>query len=100
MLSDEWPEGGHLSPELLRRHPDQPACLCGRRGRRLHARDRCGREEERAVQDQFYGDRSGTFLDPFGHRWNFATHVEDVSEDELQRRMEQFSASQEQKAPA
>jgi PhnB protein len=49
-----------------------------------------GATEERAVQDQFYGDRTGTFLDPFGHRWSLGTHVEDVSEDELQRRMDQF----------
>ena len=59
-----------------------------------------GAKEERAVQDQFYGDRSGTFLDPFGHRWNLATHVEDVSEEELQRRMKEFSARQKQAEPA
>ena len=46
---------------------------------------------EMGVQDQFYGDRSGTLIDPFGHKWTVATHVEDVPEDELQRRMEQFS---------
>lgn len=43
--------------------------------------------EERAVQDQFYGDRSGTLVDPFGHRWTIATHVEDVAPEEMQRRM-------------
>ena len=59
-----------------------------------------GAKEERAVQDQFYGDRSGTFLDPFGHRWNLATHVEDVSEEELQRRMKEFSKKQMQAEPA
>lgn len=41
-----------------------------------------------AVKDQFYGDRSGTLIDPFGHKWTIATHVEDVSEDELKRRMD------------
>jgi PhnB protein len=40
----------------------------------------------RPVQDQFYGDRSGTLEDPFGHRWNVATHIEDVSGAELRRR--------------
>ncbi len=59
-----------------------------------------GARQMRPVQDQFYGDRSGTFLDPFGHRWNLATHVEDVSEEELQRRMEEFSARQKQAEPA
>jgi PhnB protein len=40
----------------------------------------------RAVETQFYGDRTGTFEDPFGHIWTIATHVEDVSHEELERR--------------
>lgn len=46
-----------------------------------------GAKEIRAVQDQFYGDRSGNLVDPFGHVWTVATHVEDVSAEEMQRRM-------------
>ena len=42
------------------------------------------------VADQFYGDRSGQLEDPFGHLWSFATHIEDVSEEELRRRAEAF----------
>jgi PhnB protein len=45
-----------------------------------------GAKALRAVEDQFYGDRSGQFEDPFGHRWNVATHVEDIPEDEMMRR--------------
>jgi PhnB protein len=45
-----------------------------------------GAKSLRAVEDQFYGDRSGQFEDPYGHRWNVATHVEDVSEEEMVRR--------------
>ena len=45
-----------------------------------------GATEVRAVENQFYGDRSGQFEDPFGHRWSIATHVEDVSPDEMARR--------------
>jgi PhnB protein len=41
----------------------------------------------RAPQDQFYGDRDGYIVDPFGHGWVVATHVEDVGSDELARRM-------------
>jgi PhnB protein len=48
------------------------------------------------VQDQFYGDRSGTLVDPFGHKWTVATHVEDVPEEEMGRRMEEWSAKQKQ----
>ena len=42
------------------------------------------------VKDQFYGDRSGSLIDPFGHKWTIATHVEDVPPDEMQRRMAEF----------
>ena len=48
-----------------------------------------GAKEVRPVTDQFYGDRSGTFLDPFGHVWTIGTHKEDVSSEELQRRATQ-----------
>lgn len=46
-----------------------------------------GAKQSRQVVDQFYGDRSGTLVDPFGHVWTVATHVEDVSQEEMQRRM-------------
>lgn len=44
---------------------------------------------QRPVQDHFYGDRSGTIIDPFGHSWYIATHVEDMSNEEMQRRMKE-----------
>ncbi len=46
-----------------------------------------GSKELRPLQDQFYGDRSGTLTDPFGHKWTVATHVEDVSPEEMEKRM-------------
>jgi PhnB protein len=46
-----------------------------------------GAEVLRPVQNQFYGDRSGTFKDPFGHIWTIGTHVEDVSPAEMEKRM-------------
>jgi PhnB protein len=45
-----------------------------------------GASEQRPVQNQFYGDRSGQFVDPWGHRWNVASRVENVSPEEMQRR--------------
>jgi PhnB protein len=42
------------------------------------------------VQDQFYGDRSGFIQDPFGHLWGIATHVEDVSPEEMKERMKKL----------
>jgi PhnB protein len=47
-----------------------------------------GATEVRPVANQFYGDRSGTLKDPYGHQWTLSTHIEDVSEAEAQRRME------------
>jgi PhnB protein len=52
-----------------------------------------GATTQQEVKDQFYGDRSGTLIDPFGHMWTVATHVEDVSEEEMQRRMEAAMAT-------
>jgi PhnB protein len=46
-----------------------------------------GGTEVKPLQDQFYGDRSGTLTDPFGHVWTVATHKEDVSMEEMNRRM-------------
>ena len=46
-----------------------------------------GAKELRPLQDQFYGDRSGTLADPFGHKWTIATHKEDLSDEEIKRRM-------------
>ena len=44
------------------------------------------------MKDQFYGDRSGTFLDPFGYKWTIGTHVEDVSPEEMETRMAAVTA--------
>ncbi|MFD1613079.1 VOC family protein [Sphingomonas tabacisoli] len=87
MLSDEWPDmnlrgpkaRGGVTASLMIYVPDVDATFA----RAL----REGANEERAVQDQFYGDRSGTLVDPFGHRWMISTHVEDVTPEEMQRRM-------------
>jgi PhnB protein len=47
----------------------------------------------RPVEDQFYGDRAGGLEDPFGHYWHVATHIEDVSAEEMERRAAAFSSS-------
>ena len=47
-----------------------------------------GAKVDRPVADQFYGDRTGTVIDPFGHKWSLATHVEDVDAAEMKRRMD------------
>src|SRR3954451_23004182 len=66
MLSDEWPEGGHLSPLSLGGTPISLHIYVEDVDRAFrHAID-SGAKEQRPVQDQFYGDRTGTFVDPFG----------------------------------
>ena len=50
-----------------------------------------GAVELKPLMDQFYGDRSGTFTDPFGHVWTACTHIEDVSPEELRRRAAESS---------
>ena len=89
MLADEHPDMGYLGPlkrggatgSLMIYVPDVDAVFA----RALAA----GGKEERPVADQFWGDRMGSLVDPFGHRWSLATHVEDVPEEEMQRRMEE-----------
>lgn len=49
-----------------------------------------GATVKRPVKTQFYGDRSGTIVDPYGHVWTLSTHVEDVSPEEMKRRMAQL----------
>ena len=57
--------------------------------RRSGARSRPARSSGAPVQNQFYGDRSGTLEDPFGHTWTVSTHVEDLRSDEIVQRAEQ-----------
>ncbi|MCA9072802.1 MAG: VOC family protein, partial [Planctomycetaceae bacterium] len=49
-----------------------------------------GATEKRGVQDQFYGDRSGTLEDPFGHTWTVATHIEDLTQEQVDQRFAEW----------
>lgn len=88
MLADEYPEmgfdappaGGLSSVSMMLYLDDVDAAVA----RAVAA----GARLERPVADQFYGDRLGTVIDPFGQRWYVATHVEDVSEEEMQKRLQ------------
>ena len=55
---------------------------------------KAGAKETQPLEDKFYGDRAGQFDDPWGHRWNVMSHVEDVSPEEMNKRMEAFSAGE------
>jgi PhnB protein len=86
MLSDENPAIGFVGPQTLGGSTGS-ICLYVDDVDRLFGRAiKAGAKELRPVQDQFYGDRSGTLQDPFGHVWSIATHIEDVSNEELEKR--------------
>jgi PhnB protein len=88
MVSDEYPEMGFKGPQTIGASPvlimlyveNVDACFA-----RATA---AGAQVVKPLRDEFYGDRTCTFTDPFGHLWTVATHVEDVSQEEMQRRME------------
>jgi PhnB protein len=86
MLSDEFPEEGVKSPMSLGGSPITMSVYVEDVDAVFERAVAAGAKPLRAVEDQFYGDRSGQFEDPFGHRWSVATHVEDVSPEEMQRR--------------
>ncbi len=86
MLSDEWPEMGVRSPKAVGGTPVMLSMYVEDVDAVFDRAVAAGATPVRAVETQFYGDRSGQFEDPFGHRWNVASHVEDVSPEEMARR--------------
>jgi PhnB protein len=91
MLSDEWPAYGALSPTTLGGSPVGLAMYVEDVDAAFDRAIAAGAQEERAVQDQFYGDRTGTLIDPYGHKWTIATHIENVAPEEMIRRMNSAS---------
>ena len=93
MLADEFPDMGAVSPQSLGGSPV---------GIMLYVPDvdalsaqaiAAGAKVLRPIADQFYGDRSCTIEDPFGHKWTISTHKEDVSPEEMERRSQAFMNS-------
>ena len=86
MLADEFPEmeargphnygGSPVSLHLYVEDVDKVSARAVKAGAKI----------VRPIKDQFYGDRTGTLTDPFGHTWHIATHVEDMPPAELKRR--------------
>lgn len=87
MLADEPESGTHKSAQSLGGTPVSLMIYIEDVDKVFARAISAGAKETRAVQDQFYGDRSGNLVDPFGHMWTVATHVEDVSPEEMERRM-------------
>jgi PhnB protein len=86
MLADEFPSHEAFGPEHFGGSPAS-VVLYVDNADTLYARAlETGATSLRPMADQPFGDRSGTIRDPFGHRWTLITHIEDISEDEIERR--------------
>ncbi len=88
MLADEYPDMGFRGPESLGGTPVSLMIYVEDVDTIYPQAIAAGGKELRPLQNQFYGDRSGTLADPFGHVWTISTHVEDVTEEELAKRSE------------
>ena len=86
MLADENSEIGARSPQTIGGTPVFIMLYVENVDDRFKQALDAGATEVQAIQDQFYGDRSGTLKDPYGHLWTIATHVEDVSPEEIDER--------------
>ena len=86
MFADEAPERGATSPETVGGTASSLMLYVNDVDAVVKQAKSAGATEIEAVSNKFYGDRSGTIEDPFGHHWHVSTHVEDVPPEELARR--------------
>ena len=86
MLADEVPGMGYRSPESLGGSPVSILLYVEDVDAVFNQAVAAGAKVQRPVADQFYGDRTGGVTDPFGHVWYVATHIEDVSPEEMRKR--------------
>jgi PhnB protein len=86
MLSDSFPDMGVRDPKDIGGTPVTLSVYVEDVDDVFARALAAGAAEQRPVQNQFYGDRSGQFVDPWGHRWNVASRVENVSPEEMERR--------------
>lgn len=92
MLADEYPEMNIVGPKTIGGTGMTLNFYCEDVDAVYKTAIDNGAESLREPTDEFYGDRSAQFLDPYGHRWNVSTHVEDVSPEEMERRAKEAMA--------
>ena len=90
MLADEYPEIGVRGPRSVGGTPVAIHVYVEDVDATFDRAIKAGATTLRPVENKFYGDRGGEFEDPFGHRWSIATHIEDLSPEEMQKRMEEM----------
>ena len=86
MLADEFPDMDARGPKAMGGTPVSLLVYVEDADAAFDRAIQAGAKSLQPVEDKFYGDRSGRFEDPFGHRWDVATHVEDVPPDEMAKR--------------
>jgi PhnB protein len=86
MLADEFPDMGVSGPKALGGSPVMVMVYLEDVDAAFDRALKAGATALEPVSDKFYGDRSGTFEDPFGHRWTVSSHVEDVPPEEMEKR--------------
>ena len=99
MLADEFPDMGHLGPKSRGGATSSIVLYVEDVNTAFPKAIQAGAKETKPLEDQFWGDRMGTLTDPFGHVWSLATNVREVSPEEMQQKMEEFS-KQKQSEPA
>jgi PhnB protein len=92
MLADEFPEMDARGPKSIGGTPVSLHLYVANVDDVVRRATDAGATLRRPVETKFYGDRSGVAIDPWGHIWNIATHVEDVSVEEMQNRMANLSS--------
>ncbi len=93
MLADEHPEMGYQGPHSIGGSPVSLMIYVEDVDTVFNQAVAAGATVKEALQDKFYGDRIGTLVDPFGHRWHVSTHKEDVSMEEMQERMKAHTST-------
>ncbi|HEY3769561.1 MAG TPA: VOC family protein [Candidatus Angelobacter sp.] len=88
MMADEYPEMQVVGPKTLGNTSVGLLLYLDDVDKALERAVSLGATIKKPIADQFYGDRTGTIEDPFGHKWTLAVHIEDVTPEEMQRRME------------
>ncbi len=92
MLADEFPDMGVRSAKTIGGSPVLVVLYVDDVDATFAAAVDAGATVLEELEDKFYGDRAGQIEDPFGHRWSLMTHIEDVSEEEMQRRAAEQAA--------
>lgn len=98
MLCDEWPDMGYRGPQAYGGTAVGLSLYVADVDAVFNRAVAAGAKVRKPLQNQFYGDRSGTVVDPFGHMWTVATHIEDVSTEEMKRRMDAMMAAKQPEA--